>query len=82
MIRFCGVKYVCISQVDDGENAVGVPQQDGSGLSVGTSAGILPRSKNQMLMPSSVHRVANTPPPLFANGAPYEFVDGSATTQP
>lgn len=69
-INVWGEKNFDVSHDDVGQNAVGVPQPSGLGLDVSMSPGTLERVKNQILMPSSFHSIANTPPPLVAKPEP------------
>jgi len=45
-------------------------------------AGYIQVTPKTHLIPVSANSVMNTPPPAFANAAPYDAVDGSITTQP
>lgn len=69
------------SQLDVGQNAVGVVQFSGLGL-LPMSLGICERGKNHVRIPSAFHSIANTPPPPFENPAPYDAVDASCTEHP
>lgn len=79
-MRVWGPKNFEASQDDVGQNAVGVVQLSGLGLSI--SVGMFDRLKNHVLIPSAFHNIAYTPPPLLAKPEPYEDVDGSWTEHP
>jgi len=70
-------------QVDDGYEAVGVPQDEVSSVVPELRfAGTFAVFQNQMKTPEMSNCVAQTPPPADANALPTLFRLLSATTQP
>lgn len=63
-------------------NDAGVPHPVGSGLAELTSAGIVPRGKNQILIKSEVHSVAYTPPLLSLKPLPKVMFELSVMEHP
>jgi len=69
-IMVWGPKKCVELQVEEGQNADGMPQLEGLGELPVKSEGIEARGKNHVEMPSEFHCAAKAPPPLDAKPAP------------
>jgi hypothetical protein len=82
--NLCSVKNLSIVHELPPQYPAGVPRLRVSipSLALVTAEGTLALSKNQMEIPLSASSVTNTPPPLDAKSAPYDFRSETVMPQP